>query len=64
MQTDKDGLIRLNKYCQLRFVQSREADEYIEKGYITVNNVTQTELGTKVRLTDEIRFKGKELDRG
>jgi len=63
LQTDKDGLIRLNKYiANSGLCSRREADEYIEKGYITVNNVTFTELGTKVRLTDEVRFKGKELD--
>ncbi|HCY01047.1 MAG TPA: pseudouridine synthase [Bacteroidales bacterium] len=63
LKTDKEGNIRLNKYISNSGLCSRRvADEYIEKGYITVNNKVTTELGTKVKLTDEICYKGKQLD--
>jgi len=63
IKTDKDGNIRLNKFiANSGLCSRREADEYIAKGYITVNGVTVNELGVKVKITDEIRFKGKELD--
>lgn len=63
LKTDKDGLIRLNKYISNSGLCSRrDADEYIAKGYITVNDKVVTELGTKVKLTDTVCFKGKSLD--
>jgi 23S rRNA pseudouridine2605 synthase len=63
IRTDKDGLIRLNKYiANSGLCSRREADEYIEKGYISVNGITIDQLGAKVKITDEIRFKGKDLD--
>ncbi len=63
IKTDKDGNIRLNKFiANSGLCSRREADEYIAKGYITVNGITVNELGIKVKITDEIRFKGKELD--
>jgi 23S rRNA pseudouridine2605 synthase len=63
LKTDKDGNIRLNKYiANSGLCSRREADEYIQKGLITINGVVVTELGTKVKLTDEINFKGKQLD--
>ncbi len=63
LKTDKDGLIRLNKYiANSGLCSRREADEYITKGQITVNGVEIRELGTKVKLTDEVRFKDKSLD--
>lgn len=61
--TDKNGLIRLNKYiANSGLCSRREADEYITKGQITVNGVEVRELGVKVKLTDEVRFKDKALD--
>jgi 23S rRNA pseudouridine2605 synthase len=61
--TDKDGLIRLNKYiANSGLCSRREADEFIAKGQITVNGVEVRELGVKVKLTDEVRFKDKALD--
>lgn len=63
LKTDKDGLIRLNKYiANSGLCSRREADEFIAKGQITVNGVEIRELGTKVKLTDEVRFKDKALD--
>ncbi|MDD2196183.1 MAG: pseudouridine synthase [Bacteroidales bacterium] len=63
LKTDKEGNIRLNKYISNSGLCSRRvADEYIEKGYITVNSKVTTELGTKVKLTDEVCYKGKKLD--
>lgn len=63
LKTDDDGLIRLNKYiANSGLCSRREADEFITKGQITVNGVVVTELGSKVKLTDEIRFKEKALD--
>ena len=34
----------------------READEYIEAGVVTVNGQVVTELGTKVKRSDEVKF--------
>lgn len=34
----------------------READEFIEAGVVKVNGVTVTELGTKVKRSDEVHF--------
>lgn len=62
VQTDKDGLIRLNKFISNSGVCSRrEADELIKMGVITVNGVTVTEMGHKVKATDDIRHDGKKL---
>ena len=63
LKTDKDGLIRLNKYiANSGLCSRREADEYIVKGQITVNGKEVKELGVKVKLTDEVRFKDKALN--
>ena len=63
LKTDSEGYIRLNKYiANSGLCSRREADEYIQKGMITVNGEVVDQLGTKVKLTDEIRFKDKELD--
>ena len=57
-----DGLIRLNKFIAHSGIASRrKADELIEAGFITVNGKKVTELGYKVRPTDDVRFKGKKL---
>jgi 23S rRNA pseudouridine2605 synthase len=61
-QADGDGLIRLNKFISNSGVCSRrEADELIKMGVITVNGTTITEMGYKVKPTDEIRHEGKKL---
>ncbi len=55
-------LIRLNKFIAHSGIASRrKADELIKAGYITVNGQKITELGYKVRPTDDVRFKGKKL---
>jgi 23S rRNA pseudouridine2605 synthase len=57
-----DGLIRLNKFISNSGVCSRrEADELIKLGVITVNGTTITEMGYKVKPTDDVRHDGKKL---
>lgn len=57
-----DGLTRLNKYIANSGVGSRrEADELIKMGLIKVNGVTITELGTKVKAGDEVRYEDRVL---
>ena len=57
------NLIRLNKYVANSGVCSRrEADLYIASGNITVNGKTITEMGHKVKLTDEVKFDGRLLN--
>ncbi len=60
-KSDSD-LIRLNKFMANSGVGSRrEADEMIKLGLVTVNGETITEMGHKVKITDEVRFEGKKL---
>ncbi|MDR2938279.1 MAG: pseudouridine synthase [Prevotellaceae bacterium] len=59
---DPNEPVRLNKFIANSGVCSRrEADEYIENGEITVNGAVVTELGTKVLITDDIRWNGERL---
>ncbi len=54
------GLIRLNKFISNSGICSRrEADTLIEAGAIRVNGEIVTELGTKVKPTDNVQY-GKE----
>ena len=54
---DPDEPIRLNKYLANAGVCSRrEADEFIEAGVVKVNGEIVTELGTKVKRSDEVHF--------
>ncbi|GAB4342062.1 MAG: pseudouridine synthase [Flammeovirgaceae bacterium] len=54
--------IRLNRYISNAGVCSRrEADELIRAGKIMVNGKVVTELGTIVKRTDKIEYKGKVL---
>ena len=54
---DPDEPIRLNKYLANAGVCSRrEADEFITSGAVTVNGEVVTELGTKVKRSDEVMF--------
>jgi len=56
-------LIRLNKYVANSGVCSRrEADELIKSGKISVNGKNITELGTKVKLKDAVKYNGKLLN--
>ena len=55
--TDPNEPIRLNKFLANAGICSRrEADEYITAGVVSVNGQVVTELGTKVKRTDEIKF--------
>jgi 23S rRNA pseudouridine2605 synthase len=55
-------MIRLNRFIANSGVCSRrEADNLITNGLITVNGVIVTDLGVKVRLNDDIRYKNKKL---
>jgi len=55
-------LIRLNRFIAGSGICSRrDADEIIKKGFITVNGKQVTELGTKVKPEDDVRYKNKKL---
>jgi 23S rRNA pseudouridine2605 synthase len=57
-----DDLIRLNRFISNSGICSRrEADEMIKVGLITVNGKSVTELGFKVKRTDDVRHDGKRL---
>ena len=52
-----DDDIRLNKFLANAGICSRrEADEYIQAGVVTVNGEVVTELGTKIKRGDEVKF--------
>ncbi len=52
--------MRLNRYVANSGVCSRrEADLYIETGSVWVNGKPVTEMGYKVKLTDEVKFDGR-----
>ncbi len=58
VKSDNDG-VRLNKFIANSGICSRrEADTYIEHGSVTVNGKLVTEMGYKVKPTDEVRFDG------
>lgn len=55
--TDPNEPIRLNKFLANAGVCSRrEADEFIAAGAISVNGQVVTELGTKIKRSDEVKF--------
>ena len=55
--------IRLNKYIANAGVCSRrEADTYIAAGNVTVNGKAVTEMGYRVKRTDDVRFDGRRLN--
>ncbi|MBC8266381.1 MAG: rRNA pseudouridine synthase [Flavobacteriales bacterium] len=55
-QTD-DSLMRLNKYIAHAGICSRrEADTFIQAGVVKVNGKVITQMGYKVKLTDEVKF--------
>lgn len=59
---DGAELIRLNKFMANSGVGSRrQADEYIKMGLVTVNGEVVTEMGHKVKITDEVRYEGRRL---
>lgn len=54
---DPNEPIRLNKFlANAGLCSRREADEFITAGVVSVNGVVVTELGTKVKRSDEVRF--------
>jgi 23S rRNA pseudouridine2605 synthase len=61
-QRKQDDLIRLNKYISNSGICSRrDADIYIKAGSVTVNGTPITEMGYKVKPTDEVKFDGQEI---
>ena len=57
VNVDPDAPVRLNKFLANAGVCSRrEADAFIQAGVVTVNGQVVTELGTKVKRSDEIKF--------
>ncbi len=57
-----DEIVRLNRFVAASGVCSRrEADRLITAGLITVNGKLITELGTKVKAGDDVRFNGKRI---
>lgn len=59
---EDDGRVRLNKFiANCGICSRREADELIAAGVITVNGEVVTELGTKVGLTDTVKYNNQVL---
>lgn len=57
-----DQILRLNKYIANSGICSRrEADQLIQNGQISVNGKIVTDLGVKVSLSDDVRYKNKRL---
>ena len=57
-----DTEMRLNRYiANSGLCSRRKADEYIQQGQITVNDIVVTELGTVIKKSDIVKFKGKVL---
>ncbi len=57
-----DGTIRLNKYISNSGICSRrDADIYIQAGSVTVNGKPISEMGYRVKLTDEVKFDGQNI---
>lgn len=58
---DKD-VLRLNKYiANSGMCSRRDADIYIQSGNVKVNGEVVTEMGYKVKLTDEVEFDGARI---
>lgn len=61
--TDPDEPIRLNKLLANAGICSRrEADEFITAGVVSVNGEIVTELGTKVKRSDEVKFRDQPVN--
>jgi 23S rRNA pseudouridine2605 synthase len=59
--SEPEKTIRLNKYLALHMGFSRrEADEYIERGYVKVNDIV-VNLGARIAETDKITVHGETL---
>ena len=60
--TSNSDEIRLNKYiANSGMCSRREADENIAIGLVTVNGKVVTEMGYKVKRTDDVRFDGQRI---
>ncbi len=58
----QNELIRLNRFIAASGICSRrEADKLISSGKISVNGKVITELGVKVRINDDIRYRGQKI---
>lgn len=58
----EDEKIRLNKYiAHSGFCSRRDADDYIAAGKVTVNGETVTEMGTKVKRSDDVKVEGQTM---
>ena len=58
----QSGDIRLNRFlAQSGICSRREADDFITAGLVSVNGVIVTELGTKVKSTDEVKFNDERI---
>ena len=56
------GDIRLNRFvAQSGLCSRREADDFIAAGLVSVNGVIVTELGTRVKPTDVVKFNDERL---
>lgn len=54
--------MRLNRFiAQSGLCSRREADDFIQAGVVTVNGEVVSELGARVRPTDDVRFNGERL---
>jgi 23S rRNA pseudouridine2605 synthase len=63
VKIETEQLIRLNKYLAESGVASRrKADELIEKGFVKVNRVVVTELGTKIKPDDKVTVSGNPVE--
>lgn len=52
--------LRLNRYISMSGICSRrDADEFIKQGLVSVNGKLVTELGVKIKPTDEVRYNGQ-----
>lgn len=61
-QVPGDDKIRLNRFIANAGICSRrEADTYITAGVVSVNGKIVTELGTKVSITDQVKFHDKPI---
>ncbi|MFN8154848.1 MAG: pseudouridine synthase [Bacteroidia bacterium] len=59
---DLSGEVRLNRFIAMAGLGSRrEADDLITAGLIMVNGKLVTELGTKVRPGDDVRYNGERI---
>lgn len=57
-----DGLVRLNKFLANAGVASRrDADVLIQSGAVQVNGVVVTEMGYKIKPTDEVHYGGESV---